>query len=70
MESATTPKGRKGSLSNPEVFQNVPGHIIPAIVQEFDDFENEAEKFLAGETPENEFIGCTASARLTCRWCA
>jgi sulfite reductase beta subunit-like hemoprotein len=52
-----TTAGRKGTLSNPEVYENVPGHIIPAIAQEFDDFDNEAEKFLAGDTPENEFIG-------------
>src|SRR4051812_40812962 len=49
--------GRKGTLKNPEVYENVPGHIIPAITQEFDDFDNEAEKFLDGQTPENEFIG-------------
>src|SRR5689334_6083227 len=55
MEPTTV--GRKGTLANPEVYENVPGHIIPAIAQEFDDFDNEAEKFLAGETPENEFIG-------------
>src|SRR6476619_5768127 len=52
-----TTAGRKGTLSNPEVYENVPGHIIPAIAEEFDDFDNEAEKFLAGDTPENEFIG-------------
>src|SRR6476619_4994535 len=52
-----TTAGRKGTLSNPEVYENVPGHIIPAITQEFDDFDNEAEKFLAGETAENDFIG-------------
>ena len=50
-------KGRKGSLENPEVYENVPGHVIPIIEREFDDFDNEAEKFLAGETPEDEFIG-------------
>jgi sulfite reductase beta subunit-like hemoprotein len=55
MEPTTV--GRKGTLANPEVYENVPGHIIPAISQEFDDFDNEAEKFLAGDTPENEFIG-------------
>ncbi|MDX6727902.1 MAG: hypothetical protein QOK49_2707 [Baekduia sp.] len=55
MEPSTV--GRKGSLTNPEVYENVPGQIIPAIVQEFDDFDNEAEKFLAGDTPENEYIG-------------
>jgi len=55
MEPTTV--GRKGTLANPEVYENVPGHIIPAIAEEFDDFDNEAEKFLAGETPENEYIG-------------
>jgi sulfite reductase beta subunit-like hemoprotein len=54
MESSTV--GRKGSLADPEVYENVPGHIIPAIVQEFDDFDSEAEKFLAGETEPDEFI--------------
>src|SRR3954468_22507536 len=50
-------KGRVGSLENPESYENVPGHIIPIIEREFDDFDNEAEKFLEGQTPENEFIG-------------
>jgi sulfite reductase beta subunit-like hemoprotein len=53
--SATT--GRKGSLENPELREDVPGHVIPILQREFDDFDNEAEKFLAGDTPENEFIG-------------
>ena len=50
-------KGRKGSLTNPEVVEDVPGHIIPILEREFDDFDNEAEKFLAGQTEETEFIG-------------
>src|SRR4051812_29208922 len=50
-------KGKLGSLTNPEVYENVPGHLIPAIEREFDDFDSEAHKFLAGETPENEYIG-------------
>src|SRR3954465_7341123 len=53
----TPRKGRKGSLENPEIVENVPGHIIPIIEREFDDFDNEAEKFLGGDTPETEFIG-------------
>src|ERR671921_904848 len=57
MEPTSIRAPREGSLDNPEVYENVPGHIIPAITQEFDDFDNEAEKFLAGDTPENEFIG-------------
>jgi sulfite reductase beta subunit-like hemoprotein len=50
-------KGRVGTLENPEAYTNVPGHIIPIIEREFDDFDNEAEKFLADQLPENEFIG-------------
>jgi sulfite reductase beta subunit-like hemoprotein len=50
-------KGRVGSQENPETYVNVPGHIIPIIEREFDDFDNEAEKFLADQLPENEFIG-------------
>ncbi|HEY2477380.1 MAG TPA: nitrite/sulfite reductase [Solirubrobacterales bacterium] len=50
-------KGRVGTLENPEAYTNVPGHIIPIIEREFDDFDNEAERFLADELPENEFIG-------------
>jgi sulfite reductase (ferredoxin) len=50
-------KGRAGSLENPETYENVPGHVIPIIEREFDDFDNEAEKFLDGELAENQFIG-------------
>ena len=50
-------KGRTGSLENPETYVNVPGHVIPIIEREFDDFDNEAEKFLGGELEENQFIG-------------
>jgi sulfite reductase beta subunit-like hemoprotein len=53
----TKPKGRKGSLENPEVYENVPGHVIPVLEREFDDFDTGAAKFLAGETPEDQFIG-------------
>src|SRR3954465_5585229 len=49
--------GRQGSLENPEVLKDVPGHIIPILEREFEDFETEATKFLEGETPEDEFIG-------------
>jgi sulfite reductase beta subunit-like hemoprotein len=56
MEPSTT-TGRKGSLSNPEVREDVPGHVIPILEREFDDFDNEAEKFLDGQTEETEFIG-------------
>jgi sulfite reductase beta subunit-like hemoprotein len=50
-------KGRVGTLENPETYENVPGHVIPIIEREFDDFDNEAERFLAGDTPEDQFIG-------------
>jgi sulfite reductase (ferredoxin) len=60
MEPTTTQlpqsKGRPGSLSNPEVYENVPGHVIPIIEREFDDFDSEADKYLEGETAEDEFI--------------
>src|SRR5207237_5391157 len=49
--------GRKGSLENPEVLENVPGHVIPILEREFDDFDTRSAKFLRGETPEDEFIG-------------
>jgi sulfite reductase beta subunit-like hemoprotein len=55
MESASIPANR-GTLADPEVLQNVPGHVIPILEREFDDFKTEAEKFLAGATPEDEFI--------------
>jgi sulfite reductase (ferredoxin) len=52
----TPRKGRKGSLENPEIIENVPGYVIPIIEREFDDFDNEAEKFLTGQTEEDTFI--------------
>ena len=50
-------KGRVGTVANPETYENVPGHVIPIIEREFDDFDNEAEEFLAQRLPETEFIG-------------
>ena len=47
----------RGSLVDPEVYENVPGHVIPILEREFDDFDTQSQKFLAGETPEVEFIG-------------
>ncbi len=46
-----------GSIDNPEVREDVPGHVIPILEREFDDFDNEAEKFLSGDMPEDQFIG-------------
>src|SRR3954464_6907994 len=50
-------KGKIGSLENPEVYENVPGHIIPILEREFDDFDGEAASFLRGEQTEKQFIG-------------
>jgi sulfite reductase (ferredoxin) len=50
-------KGRVGSLVNPEVYEDVPGHVIPIIEREFDDFDTEAAKFMRGEMAEDQFIG-------------
>ena len=50
-------KGRKGSLENPEVVEDVPGHVIPILEREFDDFDTESERFLANDLTEEQFIG-------------
>jgi sulfite reductase (ferredoxin) len=55
MEPSTI--GRRGSLDNPEVYENVPGHVIPVLEREFDDFDTEARRFLDGDVEETEFIG-------------
>jgi sulfite reductase beta subunit-like hemoprotein len=47
---------QRGTLEDPEVLQNVPGHVIPILQREYDDFKTEATRFLAGDTPEDEFI--------------
>ncbi len=47
---------QRGTLADPEVLQNVPGHVIPILAREFDDFKTEAGRFLAGDIPEDEFI--------------
>src|SRR6201994_1996135 len=62
MESASlestrsTHSARTGSLENPEVLENVPGHIIPILEREFDDFDTESTRFLKGELENDEFI--------------
>ena len=48
---------KHGTPENPEVFENVPGHVIPIIAQEFEDFESEADRFLGGEIEEAQYIG-------------
>ncbi len=47
---------QRGTLQDPEVLQNVPGHVIPILQREYDDFKTEATKYLDGGTPEDEFI--------------
>jgi sulfite reductase beta subunit-like hemoprotein len=48
--------GMAGSLDNPEVVQDVPGHVIPILEREFDDFDTESKRFLRGDLQEEEFI--------------
>jgi sulfite reductase beta subunit-like hemoprotein len=55
MEPVSVPSQR-GTLKDPEVLQNVPGHVIPILQREFDDFQTESTKFLDGQTEEDEFI--------------
>jgi sulfite reductase beta subunit-like hemoprotein len=55
-EQGTT-AGKAGSLDNPEVVQGVPGHVIPILEREFEDFDTEAGRFLRGEQDEMQFIG-------------
>ena len=57
MESASAPAkdslapAQRGTLADPEILQNVPGHVIPIIEREFDDFKTEAGKVLQGDMP-------------------
>ncbi len=54
--AVTAASNGKGTLADPEVYENVPGHIIPILQREYEDFKTEAGKYLAGDTPEDEFI--------------
>ena len=58
MEPASihTKAPRTGSLENPEVVENVPGHVIPILEREFDDFDTESTRFLKGELEQDDFI--------------
>src|SRR5947209_13706965 len=47
---------RTGSLENPELIEDVPGHVIPILRKEFDDFDTESTRFLKGELDDEEFI--------------
>ncbi len=46
---------RTGSLENPEVLENVPGHIIPILEREFDDFDTESTRYLSGDLDGETF---------------
>jgi sulfite reductase beta subunit-like hemoprotein len=60
MEPASIPTEkaapRIGSLENPELVENVPGHVIPILQREFDDFDTESTRFLKGQLAEDDFI--------------
>ena len=60
MEPASIPTEkaapRTGSLENPELVDNVPGHVIPILQREFDDFDTESTRYLKGQLEEDEFI--------------
>src|ERR1700756_2380989 len=60
MEPASIPTEkaapRTGSLENPELVENVPGHVIPILQREFEDFDTESTRFLKGQLEEDEFI--------------
>ncbi|MBV9311269.1 MAG: nitrite/sulfite reductase, partial [Solirubrobacterales bacterium] len=47
---------KTGSLENPEVIESVPGHVIPILEREFDDFDTESTRFLQGDLDEETFI--------------
>jgi sulfite reductase beta subunit-like hemoprotein len=56
LESPTAGAGRAGSLENPELVEDVPGHVIPILDREFDDFDTESTRFIKGELENDEFI--------------
>jgi sulfite reductase beta subunit-like hemoprotein len=47
---------RAGSIENPEVLENVSGHVIPILEREFDDFDTESTRYLGGNLKEDDFI--------------
>ncbi|HTU29890.1 MAG TPA: nitrite/sulfite reductase [Solirubrobacteraceae bacterium] len=56
MEPVTAKTPRTGSLENPEIVENVPGHVIPILEREFDDFDTESTRYLDGKLEEADFI--------------
>jgi len=55
LETPTSHASRTGSLENPEVIESVPGHVIPILQREFDDFDTESTRFLKGELDGEQF---------------
>jgi sulfite reductase (ferredoxin) len=55
MEPVSIPAPR-GTLEDPEILKDVPGHVIPILQREYDDFKTEATRFLEGDIAEEEFI--------------
>jgi sulfite reductase beta subunit-like hemoprotein len=56
-KSKTGSNGRTGSRTNPEVYENVPGHVIPILEREFDDFDTKVDEFIHRDLAEEQFIG-------------
>ncbi|MDQ6745144.1 MAG: nitrite/sulfite reductase [Actinomycetota bacterium] len=56
LANPANPNARTGSLENPEVLENVPGHVIPILEREFDDFDTESTRYLKGDVEEDTFI--------------
>src|SRR6202048_1826973 len=57
LDTTKTPRTPKiASLENPEVLESVPGHVIPILEREFDDFDTESTRYLRGELEEDDFI--------------
>jgi hypothetical protein len=54
MEPASLTHSRTGSLENPGVLENVPGHVIPILTREFDDFDTESTSFHESGRTEGE----------------
>jgi sulfite reductase beta subunit-like hemoprotein len=52
----TKRKPKVGSLDYPEVVENVPGHVIPILEREFDDFDTESTRYLGGKLTEEDFV--------------
>jgi sulfite reductase beta subunit-like hemoprotein len=56
IETGSTSARRTGTLEHPEVVENVPGHVIPILEREFDDFDTESTRFLKGDLEGDEFV--------------